>query len=173
MAPTHVKTLEVFPAREPPTGQGKCGLRWQSAAATPLWNPSACLASKSGVALRFPPQSKTESGGSWLQLSPEGSCWFENEVRLPSLEGLGVLRRHRAHAEEPIREIGAEREPLGFRKATRQIREEVQRRGDVRSNQDFVGSVGHTRPAQPRERLVPWRQVNEQLYVHCVRVGAH
>ena len=41
------------------------GLRWQSAAATPLWsarqawNPVARGACESGVALRFPPQSKS------------------------------------------------------------------------------------------------------------------
>jgi hypothetical protein len=33
------------------------GLRWQSAAATPLFGCGQCF--QSGVALRFPPQSKT------------------------------------------------------------------------------------------------------------------
>ncbi len=38
----------------------KFGLRWQSEAATPLWNRAARLVwSKSGVALHFPPHSKT------------------------------------------------------------------------------------------------------------------
>src|ERR1017187_3989586 len=37
-------------------GRQRFGLRWQSAAATPL--SALPVASKSGVALRFPPQSK-------------------------------------------------------------------------------------------------------------------
>jgi len=49
MAPTHVQCLEVFPTHE----ADPCGLRWQSAVATPLWK--AFANPESGVALRFPP----------------------------------------------------------------------------------------------------------------------